>query len=298
MAKLTAKIRISKYDVLNSQFKMCFQLSGYHDQLTFAVAYDRDYCLTFSADTEYELMGLGYQDSDLDSMAAEIQQWIEKPRKNLDGRSHGYTMRSRFEVTERLKQERRGKEVERIVMAAPALDWATSALDEMEANDAIVESLEALTNGPARSVEPLKPEPSVLDEIEALSKAVVVGSPSVTKATIAAMEAVGLGERPTEDDDRISLNLVVGDRFMSASTAKSDAKVLTDLARWAPLQEGLPGEQSTALTGIRQLPTEAIDKAVNVIHTHARRFLTPMSLREHDFLRLVIQEEIERVVLL
>ncbi|MBY3363772.1 hypothetical protein [Rhizobium laguerreae] len=290
MAKLTAKIRISKYDVLNSQFKMCFQLFGYRDQLMFDVAYDRDCCLTFNSDTEYALTGLGYQDSDLDGMAAEIQQWIEKPRKNLDGLSHGYTMRSRFEVTERLKQERRGKEVERIIMAAPALDWAMSALDEMEANDAIVESLEALTNGPARSVEPLKPEPSVL------SKAVVVGSPPVTKATIAAMEAVGLGERPTEDDDRISLDLVVGDRFMSASTAKSDAKVLTDLTRWAPRQEGLPGGRATAPTAIRQLPTEAIDKAVNVIHTHARRFLTPMSLREHDFLRLVIQEEIERVV--
>ncbi|MGO7353860.1 hypothetical protein ACCS66_03890 [Rhizobium ruizarguesonis] len=105
MAKITAKIRISKYDVLNSQFKMCFQLSGYHDQLMFDVAYDRDCCLTFSADTEYELMGLGYQDSDLDSMAAEIQQWIEKPRKNLDGLSHGYTMRSRFEATLGLKKD-------------------------------------------------------------------------------------------------------------------------------------------------------------------------------------------------
>ncbi|NEI64975.1 hypothetical protein [Rhizobium leguminosarum] len=43
-------------------------------------------------------------------------------------------------------------------------------------------------------------------------------------------------------------------------------------------------------------PAKAIDKAVNVIHTHARRFLTPMSLREHDILRSIIQDEIEKVV--
>ncbi|WP_288430158.1 hypothetical protein [uncultured Agrobacterium sp.] len=46
----------------------------------------------------------------------------------------------------------------------------------------------------------------------------------------------------------------------------------------------------------RKIAEAATEKAVNVIQDHARRFLTPMSMREHDFLRRVIQEEIERVV--
>jgi hypothetical protein len=39
-----------------------------------------------------------------------------------------------------------------------------------------------------------------------------------------------------------------------------------------------------------------IDGAVDAIHKTAIRFMTPSTMREHDFLRSVIQEEIEKVV--
>jgi hypothetical protein len=46
----------------------------------------------------------------------------------------------------------------------------------------------------------------------------------------------------------------------------------------------------------RQVAEARTEQAVNTIHTQARRFTKPMTLREHDFLRSVIQEEIEKVV--
>ncbi|NEI64974.1 hypothetical protein [Rhizobium leguminosarum] len=149
--KLTRNIRISEYDVLNNQFNLTFQLAGYDDKLTFGAVFDKKSTVFLEYDAEDRLYGLGFPSADLDQMIAEIVGWLQKPRKHLGDLSHSYTLQTRFEVTERLEAERRGKaEAERIIAAAPPLDWARSVTEEMEdepnhvTGNAVAEKVKAL----------------------------------------------------------------------------------------------------------------------------------------------------------
>ncbi|UFW65810.1 hypothetical protein RlegWSM1455_07245 [Rhizobium laguerreae] len=100
-----------------------------------------------------------------------------------------------------------------------------------------------------------------------------------------AVETAGLGEESSKPEVSERPSGVVSDISVFDN---ADASIIAGF---------MSREQAWALAGYKpKLPTEAIDKAVNTIHTHTRRFLTPMSLREHDFLRSIIQQEIEKVV--
>ncbi|RYG88847.1 MAG: hypothetical protein EON58_19700, partial [Alphaproteobacteria bacterium] len=163
MAKLTNKIRINEYDVVNNQFNLTFQLSGYSDQLSFEALVADNSVLYIEGDSDDNLVGLGFSNSDIHQMINELVQWLEKPRKQLNDNSHIYTMRSRFEVAERMEQEHRGKAaVERILVEAPCMDWAMSVTEELvdEAEEkplidirtiidhpSVVDTLYQITNG-------------------------------------------------------------------------------------------------------------------------------------------------------
>lgn len=131
MAKLTKKIRIEEYDVLKNEFKISFQLAGFADHLKFVSTYTYPGRFGFDGNGEHELTLLGLNAGEIEQIVEEIFEWVEKPRKQLDGNCHGYTMRSMFAITDRPGQEPRGKaEAERIIVEAPRLDWAMSALDQ------------------------------------------------------------------------------------------------------------------------------------------------------------------------
>ncbi|TAW65415.1 hypothetical protein ELI15_14065 [Rhizobium ruizarguesonis] len=374
MAKLTKKIRIDGYDVHKNEFKISFQLAGYNDHLTFVSTYAAPGKYDFSGNDEQELTMVGLNADDIQQIIEEIFAWVEKPRKSLDGQSHGYMMHSRFDVTQRLEKERRAKAaVERIQVEAPCLDWAMSVTEELVDEPIVVvdsevqEPSKGKTSSKAdgtysfftqngtfviqryengRLVEetseawilPIEPpqhtplgtffstplnddspaakamragmetarqameatglgeEPvSVLDEIVAFQDAVKIGSPQSVKAPvfavyqdwgsnrIASAEFTGLGEEaqsPSLEDCTYFPTIAE----IELRKAKAEA-ISAELA----VKEAL-------FQARRKIAEAATEKAVNVIHTHARRFLTPMSLREHDFLRSIIQEEIERVV--
>ncbi|MGO7353861.1 hypothetical protein ACCS66_03895 [Rhizobium ruizarguesonis] len=133
-------------------------------------------------------------------------------------------------------------------------------------------------------------------------------SMEATSECIGAMEAAGLGEQAAKvevpdgwtyelrgqgNPDLPSLldhfELMVRSSSLHHDPAKSFREIHD--ARIAIFEKFAKADEQN-----RDIARQAIGKAVNVIHTHARRFLTPMSLREHNFLRSVIQEEVERVV--
>ncbi|NTI03159.1 hypothetical protein G6K88_14135 [Agrobacterium rhizogenes] len=257
MAKFTKKIRIAEYDVLKNEFKISFQLAGSAD-LQFTSTFTCPGHIGFDGRAEQELDMLGFSDADIEQIVEEIFNWIEKPRKDLDGLSYGYTMRTRFDAAKRLKKERRGKaEAERIVVEAPCLDWAMSVTEELVDEPTVVV-------GGDHSCSPVG---IFSDAVYRLANDATQLYVDAARDRIAAMEVVGFGEESV----RANINVV---------------ETVPDLEDAPSLSE----------FGGPDLPTKAIDKAVNAIHTHFRRFMTPASLREHDFLRSIIQEEIERVV--
>ncbi len=86
------------------------------------------------------------------------------------------------------------------------------------------------------------------------------------EARVSAMEAAGLGEEPVCVSDPVDLQ----QQHEDAEEAKYQYR--------------------------RKIAEDRTEKAVNSIHNHVRRFMAPASIREHDFLRSIIQQEIEKVV--
>ncbi|CDN46853.1 hypothetical protein [Neorhizobium galegae] len=452
MAKFTKKIRIKEYEVLNNQFILTFRLSGYADQLAFGAEFNSKSTVLLEYEAEEALYGFGFLDADLDQIISELVDWLQKPRKNLDGLSHAHTMRSRFEVTERLEAERRGKAAaERIAMEAPCLDWAMSVTEELVDEPAIVAGADVQASSQTKALDDFlsadkrsedaakfirahftKDFNSICDrdlklgrdtvrevadatrdmlinpvqEMEELAASLTDGFISreqaaermgvdlkciarrgeadidemnaadraradapagifystfpgwmdvtppdsegsadteaqhaveATSNRISAMETAGLGEEPVHPLEEIAAfnkAVNVGSPSPTTETAATNA--------WVPLSarpysgksylydlvwntrfhltraESLTrrrhhNKASEAFENLdaafgklcdyvdyfekpQALPTAEIDKAVNAIHTQARRFVKPMTLREHDFLRDVIREEIEKVV--
>ncbi|ARQ58941.1 hypothetical protein Kim5_CH02898 [Rhizobium sp. Kim5] len=352
MAKITKKIRIKEYDVLNNEFKITFQLAGFADHLKFVSTFTYPGQYGFDGNGELELTMLGFNAGDIEQIVEEIFNWVEKPRKSQDGLSHGYTMRSRFEVTDRLEQERRGKaEAERIIVAAPPLDWAMSALEEMEDEPQIVVGADVQAHKAAGrisgAVALFKPEGS--DEFIKLGD---VSSQTITYADgvtvtqffdkdiaevideeldkhkhpiramqaaaerISAMETAGLGEEsakfvvpegfeceepnyPADPLDKLLDDFE--DAIVAGQRQTWGIDKVSDQDYRATQNEGQRAVRAIcgyvdALRTPNPLPTEAIENAVTSIHKHVRRFMTPATPREHDFLRSIIQEEIEKVV--
>ncbi|MGX9991589.1 hypothetical protein ACS4RR_020900 [Rhizobium sp. Z1P35] len=397
MAKITKKIRLQEYDVLNNEFKITFQLADYDNGPKLTCAFDRQGCINLSGDAVDYLNIMGILTVCQIEIVDELRSWVEKSRKSLGGLSHRHVIQSRFEVTERLEQERRGKaEAEWIIAAAPPLDWAMSITEELdepcdntpwnqsfkfivpehgdiapqEWDSECSSSVETRTftapngsqvtqfyeNGVLTDeiadiayFEGARPQwtggtyfSTPLDDNGPAVKALEL-SVEATKERITEMEAAGFGEEAVEPSSLIHPKLakklakmkadyelvqqvqaaeplpepsnfedllekfkdLVGEHYEPLSwpaqkTFKDHQREVDEIeaARRAILDhvEAMKQIPAAPVVAPPSLPTGAIGKAVNVIHTHARRFLTPMSLREHDFLRSVIQEEIEKVV--
>ncbi|MGO8034965.1 hypothetical protein [Rhizobium leguminosarum] len=306
MAKNTKKIRIEEYDVSNNQFKITFQLSKHDAPLKFAAIYHSGFNVTLTDEAHFILDFLGISEAVQNTIVGEIHYWIDQSRKHLGGHSHAHTMGSRFDVEELVKADLGGKaEAERIVVASPPLDFALTAPDEREGSVALVRSLEKLSDDPEWTA-------PLASELSGGGGSVVVRVPETFSALmcakIKAMESAGLGERDLRDtrfeETRNAVRLLwahhngeydgLTDRQIAEGT-ETIRKLTGDqsVKPWFSSPFEGWGQQSSTPT----LPTAAIDKAVDEIHIHMIRFLdSKMSMREHNFVRGLIEEEIEKVV--
>lgn len=147
---------------------------------------------------------------------------------------------------------------------------------------------------------------------------------------IAAMEAVGFGEEPAKvevpagwevapPDERPTifidaLNAVIPKLVdevrcitgMPFTGYSGEKQALTDAFRrtfdgafkiaTADRPQRDRDAEETRYQHLRKIADERTEHAVTSIHKQVRRFMAPASMREHDFLRSIIQEEIENVV--
>ncbi|TCA41711.1 hypothetical protein E0J16_34040 [Rhizobium pisi] len=285
MAKITKKIRIAEYDVIENEFKITFQLAGYADILPFVAVVTKGSVVLLDQDADELITGLGFPDSDIEQMISELVEWLEKPRKSLGGFPHIHTMRSRFEVAKRLEDERRGKaETERIVVEAPCLDWAMSAPDELE-RDAASE----LAWDKIKDTEWVAPQHGMPTSTERDASA----------TQMAGMVAPGLGEKPTVkacNTNFVSLSTLLDNLEAAAHRSTNMPSPSDRLREIQPHRIAIFERFARADEQARGIAFQAIDGAVSAIHTQAIRFLTPMSYREHEFFRDVVREEIEKVI--
>jgi len=298
MAKLTKKIRIAEYDVLANLFKITFQLSGDNEFFHLEVTYDqrRDIHPTSYTSDTFDM--LGFSSVKIEDILGEIFDWMEWPRKRLGGLSYGYTMRSRLDLAENAGKERRRKAaVERIQVEAPCLDWAMSVTEEfvdrlklpVEAIKAVedrIAAMEATGIGEKTpevetpegwEVAPADNRPSMF--VDALNAVLprLVDEVGANLGHLFELQPLDFDKRNLIDAFRQSFQ----DAFKIATVDRPQRERNTDEARYLYR---------------RKIAEERTEKAVNSIHTQARRFTKPMSLREHDFLRAVVQEEIEKVL--
>ncbi|NEK19927.1 hypothetical protein [Rhizobium leguminosarum] len=283
MANITKKIRIEEYDVLNNEFIISFQLAP--NGVKFDAVYDSRKFLDLREAASRDLLGLGYTDHAICMIIDEIFEWMEKPRKSLDGLSHGYTMRSGFEVIERLEQERRGKvEAERIIAAAPPLDWAMSALDELERDAASESEWDKIKEAEWGAPKPGMPTSTERDALA---------------SQMAGMVAPGLGEKPTVkacSTNFVSLSTLLDNLEAAAHRSANMPSPSDRLREIQPHRIAIFERFARADEQDRGIAYQAVDGAVSAIHTQAIRFLTPMSYREHEFFRHVVREEIAQVI--
>ncbi|TAY50954.1 hypothetical protein [Rhizobium leguminosarum] len=374
MAKITKKIRLEEYDVLNNEFKITFQLADYDNGPKLTCAFDSQSYINLSVDTSDYLNIVGILTICRMEIVHELYSWVDKPRKSLGGLSHRHIMQSRFEVTERLEQERRGAaEAERIIAAAPPLDWAMLALDELERDGTSESAWDKIKDAewvaPERGMLTSTERDAVASQIAAMVAAGLGEKPTVEACNtnfvslsrlldndiaefigeeldkhkhpiraiqaavdwIVAMETAGLGEEPAKAEVPDDWEVPTDERptmFVDALNAVLPRLVddvganLGYLFKWPPLgfddrnlkdafrqtfedafKIASPGrsqlsraEDEARYQARRKIAEDATDNAVNAIHTQARRFTDGMTMREHDFLRSVIQEEIEKVV--
>ncbi|WP_172717292.1 hypothetical protein [Neorhizobium sp. T6_25] len=372
MAKITKKIRIDGYDILKNEFEISFQLRGHGHHLRLVSTHTHPGEYGFAGDGEQELAMLGLDADDIQQIIEEIFDWMEKPRKAFNNLSHGYTMRTRFEATQRLEQERRTKAaVERKQIEAPCLDSAMSVTKEMDDEHAIVDKaeptkstlsvtanitdamMEAAFGERLRWDVTEKPEAAITENgaAELVSAHVLIDGPATDEALAAATDAFqqiidgrsskieSFEDVPTEGtiepavSSKSVITLKINDKphmVVSELDASEIARFLHQ--RIAAREFAGLGEQPTPvklptcdnsddpisieearrritvanmlkaefevkqLISPRSTPAASIEDAVTSIHRHVRRFMSPATPREHDFLRAIIQEEIERVV--
>ncbi|MBX5160420.1 hypothetical protein HJB89_25380 [Rhizobium sp. NZLR8] len=334
MAKLTKKVRIVGYDVFKNEFQISFKLAGYADHLGFVSTYTYPGKYGFAGNGEEDLDLLGFHADDIQQIIQEIFDWVEKPRKSLGGSAHSYMMHSRFDMTTCLEAERRGRaEASRIAVEAPCLDWAMSISEEIEREDAAAKAGEKLKEfrdaggrwtAPERGdIDPMKAvdlEAAGLGEESSRWDVSIEGKVNEELSTsLGSFMALHADDTYFDTEPKavdleaqlIEFELAVMAYVRSFNTSDEREAIQTVnqarqtiLNRDAQRPKIVPlnrSQQSQAVDEAqyqarRRITDDATDKAVNTIHTHARRFLTPMSLREHDFLRAIIQEEIEKVV--
>ena len=300
MAKITAKIRVGDYSSSDNSFDIKFQLRPATEngpEFTFSFG---PMLLCIPDETRFWLAGFGLSDEKIRQVQEEVLEWLHKPRARL-GSTWYDLIWSRVELAIKIEKERRGKaEAERIAMEAPCLDWAMSALDELEDEPESVDRIIAI-------------ETAGLDEDTSTASSLIhpilakkLAKMKTDHELLWHVHAANALPEPSDFEDLLyKLEDLAAKRQMLSTWHERETHPdyyetcdKVDDAREAILDhvEAMKQVPSATPAAPRSLPTAAIGKAVNVIHTHARRFLTPMSLREHDFLRSVIQEEIERVV--
>jgi hypothetical protein len=220
-------------------------------------------------------------------------------------------------LQQEIEKERRGKAAaERLIVEAPCLDWAMSVTAELDRLED--ESHDVTESDVAEKVKAL--EAAGLGEASSSWKVSIAGEVDEELSTsLGSFMALHVDDPYYDDDPQpssmaaqlIEFELAVM-AFVRSFNATDEAEAIkavnrarqTILIREAQRPYNAPADstqQSRADNEARyqyrrKIAEARTEQAVNVIHTHARRFLTPMSLREHDFLRSVIQEEIEKVV--
>ena len=308
MGKLTKKIRIKEYDVIENEFKISFQLAGYVDDLPLEGVVTSRSCrsvVLIEGDTDELLMGLGFSDDHIGQMVSELLEWLDKSRKSLGGHSHIQTIQSRFEVVESLKEDRRAKAaVERIQIEAPSLDWAMSVTKELVDEHAVpVGSYkQSSSDGPDATgtfafMAPNRP---------AVTTTCKYGTPAYETSDIAwiAPERGSIDQphhnpfgtffsTPLKGDSAAAKSMRSG---METAITAMEAAGLGEEPATVDWVQATRDAEDNRYQYRRKVAEARTDAAIDTIHTHARRFTTPMSLREHDFLRSIIQEEIERVI--
>ncbi len=201
MAKITAKIRVGDYSSSDNSFDIKFQLrpaseNGPEFTFTFGLM-----LLCIPDETRFWLAGFGLSDQQIRQSQEEVLEWLHKPRTRLGGTWYDLIW-GRIELAIKIEKERRGKaEAERILVAAPCLDWAMEALDELEAEHGVVVGSDPQDRPAGKPTNAIKDEwtnttffTTPLKDDRSAAKALRAGMETARKA----MEAAGLGEEPAK----------------------------------------------------------------------------------------------------
>lgn len=267
MAKqITAKIRVGEYSSSENSFEIKFQLRPAFDvgpEFTFTFG---PMLLVIPDDARFWLVGLGLSDHQIEQAHEEVLAWLHKFRTHLGG-SWFDLLHGRVELAIKIENERHPEAItERIAVEAPCLNSAMPVTQELieELIACPLPNEDSSTNTAAR-----RPIEATIDPT-------------------AVMKAVGLGEEP--QIIHIEVAETLPDHDDASSLAEADQSGLKEIK----LKAGVHSELAFSPP---RLPTAAIDNAVEEIHVHMRRFLDGrMSMREHNFIRGIIEEEIVKVV--
>ncbi|MGO4566082.1 hypothetical protein AB4Z52_13625 [Rhizobium sp. 2YAF20] len=354
MAKITSKIRVGDYSVSENKFDIHFQLRPASvGGPEFTLIYNEK-LLSMPDETRFWLGGLGLTLDDMHDAFDEVLEWLDRPRAKFGGQSSDQMMWRRIELTiqsvgahEAAEKERRGKvEAERIIIAAPGLDWAMSAVDELEGEIAVVGGdvqkndetvtvtlkfggIEAPATMSQSEFENLtscdwatpKRRSYTVQEIEELVEAVAgkeiklarnlglnVDEPGVIEkmqqsysearatAMIGAMEAGSFGEDAPQDPDKPIIDMIMGRLSRELGILAEKVKPTQEIGMRTAIRAGLVKYDRERAQARKTIIDEAVNKAVGAIHEQVRRFVSPMSYREHQFLRDVVRDEIAKVV--
>lgn len=261
--------------------KQCAVVHFNSGGLEFSLIYD-EHSFRLTEDTLFCLSGLGI---DTDLVIGEGLEWLLTSRKNFGGWSWDNVLWRRVEVGMQAdatavaaEKDRRGKAgAERVIAEAPPLDWAMEAAGLGEVaptGPSVVHAVLAEKMAKMKTDHELLwhfqsaktlPEPSDLDDL--LYK--------FEDLTTERQKLSTLHERESHPD------------YYDTCDKIDDARqvIHVEAMRQAP---------PAPVVAPASLPNEAIGKAVHAIHTHLRRFMTPASMREHDFLRSIIKQKVEK----
>ncbi len=323
MAKITSKIKIADYDIVNNRFNLSFQLApGVKNDLIFIANYGKE-GLRLDLDSEETLGMLGFTDTALERVLDEIVSWLSKSQVKLGNVSPGGLMNARIEtVTETSDPHNaRGKtEAQRIAMEAPCLDWAMSAVGEMESlfetgdvvftvplrepdatiNDACVVIWANLTNDFSQVSDGIikRGYETICHIADGYRSQCINPVHEAQKAIgkLKLMEAAILDEAPARELDAPIIDYVMGRMSLGLGVLAEKIRPEQEICMREAIRAGLKLKPIPASVRPTPLPVDAIQSATDTIHRDLLRFFEPLTFREHDFVRAIIKEEIERVV--
>jgi hypothetical protein len=296
MAQIIKNIKIGDRKLKTNEFQLTFQLAGSSKFAHRFVAHYSKNRIYLPETTASSLSDVGIED--LTKVSVELSSWTFKPRRSLAGETPGQMMQREIAISDaaaedrikmkrdyrsRVEAERQGKaEAERVAVEAPCFDWAMSVTEELVDEENVIRA--------AMNADSVHSSLSPFEELEVISRAIQAGygipprgsETSLFFATypdwtlekrikavdehITSMEAVGFGEEPVQ------------------------AKATVDPSEQSRLEDEICYQYR------KKIAEDRTELAVNAIHSQARRFTKLMTLKEHDFLRDVIREEIEKVV--